>query len=378
MVSRFRFVLSSLITIVIGLAICAQAQTNLPKRLIGDYGYWSRTQNPPYSSAQIPFNMLTHINHAGVSFEVTQGIPSLVVPEGFMEPELISKSHAAGVKVLLLLGGDFNGLEQGSETGTAIRNLVDDVAAFETEHGYDGVDIDWEYPETSTDRQLLVELMAKFRESNGGYTLSIDVAPWGGYGYDLLQLQKSLDYFNIMMYDCAGPWTNDGQLNSPIFWDWHDPEPYECQPGGSAQASAEIFLSRVPAEQLTMGTPFYGYQYTNVSELFGVCPNSAWTSDGNCDNTVQTHNYAPAFKALINQNGWHTLRDPIALVPYMLKDDGSPGYITYDDALSTYTRVWYSDWSLGLGGTFMWSLDADYDGKTQDLLTAMFQATLSK
>ncbi len=38
------------------------------KRLVGDYGYWSRTQNPPYSSAQIPFNKLTHINHAGVNF----------------------------------------------------------------------------------------------------------------------------------------------------------------------------------------------------------------------------------------------------------------------------------------------------------------------
>ena len=29
------------------------------KRLIADYGYWSRTQTPPYSSAQIPFRELT-------------------------------------------------------------------------------------------------------------------------------------------------------------------------------------------------------------------------------------------------------------------------------------------------------------------------------
>jgi GH18 family chitinase len=40
----------------------------LPKRLVADYGYWSRTQNPPYSSAQIPFRKMTHLNHAGVSF----------------------------------------------------------------------------------------------------------------------------------------------------------------------------------------------------------------------------------------------------------------------------------------------------------------------
>ena len=61
----------------------------------------------------------------------------------------------------------------------------------------------------------------------------------------------------------------------------------------------------------------------------------------------------------------------------MLKTDGSDGYITYDDAFSTYFRVWYSDWDRGLGGTFMWSLDADYDGHSQDLLDAMYNASAS-
>jgi GH18 family chitinase len=62
----------------------------------------------------------------------------------------------------------------------------------------------------------------------------------------------------------------------------------------------------------------------------------------------------------------------------MLRTDGKPGYITYDDAVSTYLRVSYCDWMLGLGGTFMWSLDADYDGHSQDLLQAMYQATMNQ
>ena len=49
------------------------------KRLIADYGYWSQTQTPPYSSAQIPYNELTHINHAGVSFDANG---NLIVPFG--------------------------------------------------------------------------------------------------------------------------------------------------------------------------------------------------------------------------------------------------------------------------------------------------------
>jgi chitinase len=342
---------------------------HLTKRVVGDYGYWSKYDNPPYGAAQIPYHQLTHINHAGVGFDSTG---ALQVPDGFIEPELNNSAHAAGVKVLLLLGGDFVGLE----TSGAVQTLVDNIAAFETQYAYDGLDIDWEYPETSGDRAFMVNLMSLFRQSNPSYVLSIDAAPWGGYGYDLLQLPLSLDYINIMMYDCAGPWTAHGQLNSPIFWDPHNPAPYECEPGGSVNQTGTYFLKQVPAEQLNMGTPFYGYYYTNIHQIFGLCPNAAFTADGACDNTVKSGNYGTSFKSRINQNGWHTIYDPIALVPYMLRDDGSDGYITYDDAYSTYYRVFYSDWNLGLGGTFMWSLDADYDGHTQDLMTAMYNASV--
>jgi chitinase len=370
----FSFPICLMLTAVVILASSAPAQDALPnhlsKRIVADYGYWSKYQTPAYSHAQIPYHMLTHINHAGPSFDASG---NLSIPDGFIEPELNEQAHAKGVKVLLLLGGDFNGLE----TSGAVQTLVDNIKAFEKEHHYDGVDIDWEYPAATTDRKFFVELMDALRKSNPDYTLSIDVAPWGGYGYDLKHLQLSTDYFNIMMYDCAGPWTAHGQLNSPIFWDQHDPAPYECQPGGSAQEAANIFLKDVPARQLNMGTPFYGYFYHNIKELFGLCPDAAYTLDGECDETVVTVNYGPDVKHRINKEGWFTQYDQIADVPYMLKKNGDDGYITYDDAFSTYFRVWYSDWDRGLGGTFMWSLDADYDGHSQDLMNAMYAATVT-
>src|SRR5215469_10536957 len=135
------------------LPVCAQSGGGtLPKRLVGDYGYWSRTQVPPYSSAQIPFGMLTHINHAGVNFN-SDG--SLTVPSGFLEPPLIQKAHAAGVKVMLLLGGDFPGLESNP---AALQTLLSNLSAFITGNSYDGLDIDWEYPATVADATLFHEL----------------------------------------------------------------------------------------------------------------------------------------------------------------------------------------------------------------------------
>jgi chitinase len=344
----------------------ATGQT-LPKRLIGDYGYWSRTQTPPYSSAQIPFQKVTHINHAGVSF-ASDG--SLTVPEGFLEPELLTNAHAAGVKVLLLLGGDFTSLDN----DPAVRNtLLENLLVFITSNGYDGVDIDWEYPASTADTDAFVGLMTGLRDTfpSPQYTLSADVPPWGGsYGY--ASVQPVIDYFNIMMYDCAGPWTDDGQLNSAIFPDPNNPEPYECQPGGSVEGAADIFLGQlhIPPAQLNMGTPFYGYFYRNVSALFGPCdPCNGFT--------VLSANWGSAIKQRVNKLGWTTYYDRASLVPYMLRSDGQPGYITYDDPFSTYYRIWYSDWQRGLGGTFLWAMDEDYDGVTQDLLEAMYAATLS-
>src|SRR5579864_3050803 len=101
----------------------AIAQSSLPnhltKRVVGDYGYWSKYQTPPYGAGQIPYRKLTHINHDGVSFDATG---TLSVPQGFLEPELNFRAHAMGVKVLLLLGGDFTGLEASGTGQTLVDN----------------------------------------------------------------------------------------------------------------------------------------------------------------------------------------------------------------------------------------------------------------
>jgi chitinase len=364
--------LSLLITASVIPALAQQNPSRLPKRLVADYTNGSKYLNPPYDVAQIPFKKLTHIIHAGVPWN-SDG--SLSVPDGFVEPELIKKAHKNGVKVMLLSGGDFAAIEASPQVFDIV---LANLQSFVTTNDYDGIDIDWEFPSDNTDRAFFVTLMTRLRETfpSPRYQLSADLAPWNAPYYNLNRLKYQTDFFNLMVYDCAGPWTSIGQLNSPIFWDSHDPQPGECQPGGSVQQAAEMFLKHVPASQLNMGTPFYGYYYTNINQIFQACPNDPITQDGFCDNTVLAQNYGPNIKAMINKQGWQRYYDPVALVPYLLRTDGSPGYITYDDAFSTYTRVYYADWVLGLGGTFMWSLDADYDGHSQDLLNAMYKATI--
>lgn len=341
----------------------AGSATLLPKRLIADYGYWSQTDTPPYSAAQIPFNMLTHINHCCIGFGADG---ALSVHGGYLEPELITKAQANGVKVLILLSGDFRVLDLNP---VGLHTLVLNLATFAAQNGYVGVDVDWESPSSATDSATFLMLMQALRDTfpSPNYLLSADVESGGGAGYDFEQTEPLVDYYNIMMYDCAGPWTSDGQLNSPIF---PDPDNPVNAPGGSAAQAIDLFTTtwNVPVEKLNMGTPFYGYWYQNVTELWGNC--------NPCnDHTVVTESYGKFLKQRINQDGWRTLDDPYALVPYMLKEDSQPGFITYDDASSTSRRVSYSIWERGLGGSFMWALDQDYDGQSQDLLDAMYSAT---
>jgi len=340
----------------------------LTKRVIADYGYWSRTQVPPYSAEQIPFKKLTHINHAGVGFDANG---NLSVPSGFLEPELLDKGHDNGVKVMLLLGGDFPGLES---TPGGLSALLKNVHAFIKNHGYDGIDIDWEYPASSADATFFRSLLLGLRSvlPSPQYIISADVPPWGGDGYDFPDTKHIVDYFNVMTYDCAGPWTDSAQLNSAIFPDPNNPEPWDCEPGGSVKEAIDIYVHdlQIPKAKLNIGTPFYGYVYHQANPLWGYCPNQ------DCSNSVDYENYGTFFKQRINQKGWRTFYDPYSLVPYMLREDGGPGFITYDDPSSTFYRVWYTNWSRGLGGTFIWELDADYDGSSQDLLDAVYNASL--
>jgi chitinase len=167
--SRMRLLSASLLLILLTLLPAtgrAQASANGAKRLLGYYPEWSKYNNPPYvySAEQIPYNQLTHIAHAFVLLD-SKANGTLRVPQGFIEPALISKAHAAGVKVLLSIGGAggnqgnlFNRMSALEEYRQA---FAQNVHQFLTEYGYDGVDIDWEIPyekDSSNVTMLMQEL----------------------------------------------------------------------------------------------------------------------------------------------------------------------------------------------------------------------------
>jgi len=353
-------------------AATAQSDVARTKRLLGYYPEWSKYNDPPltYSADQIPYNQLTHIAHAFVLLD-KKADGTLNVPQGFVEPSLIANAHAAGVKVLVSIGGGGGG--QGNKFNKMARveayrqTFVQNVHAFLSQYGYDGVDIDWEIP-NAKDMSNCTTLMQELRDElpAGQWLISMatpsDPRSYGA-GFDIPSLAPLLDFMNVMTYDDTGSWAGFAGLNSPLLQDSNDPIQ-----SGSLKTSMDLYANvyRVPPSQLNVGTPFYGYEFDGVDALWAPC--------NGCP--VSQQNYGPYIKPLLHSSDWTKMNDKSAKSPYLLNST-LPGLITYDGVASTSNKTRYVLKQRGFGGMFMWELSADYDGKSQDLMDAMYKVWLA-
>jgi chitinase len=352
-------------------SLFAQNAPTSSKRLLGYYTGWSKYNTPPYSAAQIPYNKLTHIAHAFVLLS-GKADGTLEIPAGTIEPELIKRAHAAGVKVLISIGGGdgiqgprFNKM---AASETSRQAFAQNVLAFLQKFGYDGVDVDWEVPD-APDRQNCTTLMQELRDklpSPWLISMATSADPrYYGQGEDITALAPLLDFINVMTYDFYGSWSDGTGHVSPAYQNPADPEQV-----GSMATSMEVYtkLFGVPPSKLNIGTPFYGYEFDGTDQLWAQC--------SSCVNSSQS--YAPYIKGLVNQQGWTRNFDNIAMAPYLtnpnIPNSNVPGFITYDDESTTAGKTRFVMKKRGFGGVFMWELSGDYDGTSQSLLNAMYNA----
>lgn len=323
------------------------------RRVVAYYPLWAQDS---YPASSIDYTIVTHVIQSAI-YANADGSLNLTADGSFPNPIFVPAVHAGGAKAMLGLAeneGSTN-FSRMAASATAQQAFVTNVMNLVNQYGYDGLDIDWEFPASSADRTNLTSLVATLRAALGpGRVLSI-AAPtgnWAGQYYDIPSLMPYLDWVGAMTYDYAGiGWTTTADNNAPL---------YTASSAGSVNDTMSYYLGRgVPKSKLLIGLPFYGRQYDGASALYQTLTNQQ-------GGALSYASIAP----MIN-NGWTMHRASTADVPYLLRTDGSPGVISYDDATSIQTKCSFVV-SQGLAGVIIWHVGQDSSGApaTQTLLQA--------
>lgn len=144
-----------------------------------------------------------------------------------------------------------------ASTPTTRANFAQSVVSFLTEHNFDGIDIDWEYPVTRqgtpadyANYPLLCQALRQAFDDAGHPEWLITIATainWNDRlepGYDLVGMEPYVDWFNMMSYDIYGSWDSVAGANADM--------PY------IENTMNNIYALGIPREKLVLGLAAYG------------------------------------------------------------------------------------------------------------------------
>jgi chitinase len=226
---------------------------------------------------------------------------------------------------------------------------------------FDGIDIDWEYPNacglscgSAEDRANFTALLAEFRRQLNLVRpgLLLTIAP--GAGVDKIaatdpgQYHQYLDFINVMTYDFHGAFEPRTNHHSALFASPNDPSTGNVKFYNSNDA-IEAFLARgVPASKLNLGIGFYGRGWTNVPNVNNGLYQTGSAAPGTYESGIED------YKVLKDRPGT-IYTDANARATW--KYDGNTFWSYDTPALITekmnYVKV------QNLGGAFFWEFSGD-------------------
>jgi chitinase len=230
---------------------------------------------------------------------------------------------------------------------------------------FDGIDIDWEYPnEPGNDNPYgpqdtpdFTALVQDFRGAlntagrTGGehYLLTADVSP-NQYGaaqqLQLAPVAKSLDWYNVMTVDFHGGWDSITDFGSNLLPDPKDPQPANGK--FSIVQTVQYYESHgVPANKIALELPYYAHAWAGVPAANNGLYQSATGAAPSDQAGYKTVAAAPGAVHY----------DPITASIWKY-DPVSQTFYTYDNPATVFEKGLYVDFA-GLRGASVWSLDGD-------------------
>ncbi len=352
--------------------------TTCAKVVVAYYASWDIYARN-FNVWQIDTTSITHINYAFANIsngQVVQGDPwadsqkvnvghgdSWSDPADYLHGNFYQlyrlKQANRHLKTMISIGGwtwsgQFSTIAStATSRATFAKSAVDFILTF----GFDGIDIDWEYPvsgglETNArspeDGANYVLLMQEIREQAAIHTdrrILLTAGISGGIyalvNFQLAAMDQYVDFFSMMAYDFTGAWSPTADHQSNLLARSPDVD--------SIQKAVQYALEQgVTPRKLVIGLPLYGRSFARTAGLgqpFDGLGSGSWEPGSYDYNTLPSAGSTPQWDA---ESG----------APFCYNEE-TQELVSYDTPASVSQKL---DWmlQLGLGGVMFWEISGDY------------------
>jgi len=360
---------------------------------VGYYPAWA-TYDRDFQVAEIAAGKLTHVNYA---FANVQG-GRCVLGDAWADVQKTfvgdtwdeSSANAAGnfkqlrtlkqtfpkLRTLISVGGWTwsSAFSDVSVSDATRRAFASSCVDFMVAHGFDGIDIDWEYPvggglagnvNRPEDEGNYTRLLKALRSEMTARQVSLKradaflltiAAPAGPSIIEHLEakaISDVVDWINVMSYDFHGSWERTTGHDAPLYQATGD-----TLAGFNVETAVDTYLSAgVPPARLVMGVPFYGRSFAGVAAGTTHGLHQAQTGAGPGTWEQGILDYRDIAEHYLSNAGFVRYVDVSASVPYLYNAKTSV-FISYDDPESIRAKRALIT-KKKLAGGMIWDLSSD-------------------
>ncbi|WP_242202178.1 glycoside hydrolase family 18 protein [Aestuariivivens insulae] len=330
-----------------------------------------------FDPALVDASKLTHINYAFAN--IVDGKPKFELDTDSLKiSKLVAhKKNNPNLKVLYSIGGWVwsNNFSHVAAYPKAREQFAVSCVQLMKKHGFDGVDLDWEYPGQRgednafrpSDKENFTLLLAEIRKAldkagdsdNKHYLLTIATGADQAYidHTDLGKAQIYLNFINVMCYDFYHGWHYQTGHHANLF-----PSDKEKFTGNSGQEAINRHIKAgVPAKKLVMGIPFYGRLWEKVT----------LGNDGLYQTAMSTGVIVPYWDILkrMASGNYKKGYDSSAKASYLWNATDSI-FVSWETPKDIQLKADYIKQN-GLGGAMFWEYSLDKD---QELLNTLYNS----
>lgn len=288
---------------------------------------------------------------------------------GCVKQLFLLKKANRKMKVMLSIGGwtYSTNFPAAASTATSRALFASSAVTLVKDWGFDGIDIDWEYPADATQAQNFVLLLQEVRSQLDayaaqyapGYHFLLTIAsPAGPTNYNIMKLGTMagiIDYFNLMAYDYAGSWDTTSGHQANLYNNPSNPTATKFNTDDAVKA---YIAAGVPSSKIVLGMPIYGRSFENTA---GIGQSYSGIGSGSWENGVWDYKALP-------KSGATVYTDSVAGATYSY-DSSAKELISYDTPAMVQTKVSYLK-SKGLGGSMFWEASGDKTDSSSLMLTS--------